>query len=153
MGAVVNSSHIVSATASSGAPFPCSTTGLFPRGAVLLELLQCESFSYPAVLRKMLQHVPSHGVQSLRNRLFPCGSPGSGHTSCQQTCFSMCSSVHGSACSDKTLLQGCFAQAAGGCLLRCGPLWSMSQGMATSAWFVPPILHWPWRLQGCSSHI
>ena len=60
MGAVVSSSHVVSAAPSSSGGglltlFPCSSMGSLPRETVLHKLLQRESFPQAAVLHKLLQ--------------------------------------------------------------------------------------------------
>lgn len=107
-GACVSSSHIVSAIPSSGAPFPCSPRGSFQERQSSLNFSSVNPSHGLQFFTKCSSICPSHGVQSLRNGLFPLSPLGGAHTSCQQTCSSMGSSVHGSACSDRTLLStGC----------------------------------------------
>lgn len=103
MGAMVSSSHTVSAAPSSSGVgltlFLHFTAGdsLYcpPQETVLRELVQCEFFPWAAVLHSLLQRGSLPGtawVQSFRNRLpqgeSPAGSQG------QKTCSSGGSSLH-----------------------------------------------------------
>lgn len=161
MGSAVSSSHVVSATPSySGSgltPFPCSTMEFLTREAVLLELLQCESFSRPAVLHKLLQQGSLSGYSSV-------------------------GALQGSHILSLNLLQHGFIRpwvcrfwqdpapvlVSTGYRWTSATLWTLMVHVATSAWLAPqaaggshfwclehllPVLHWPWCLQDCSSHI
>jgi len=101
----ISSSHIVSATPSSSgggllALCPCSIVGSLPRETVVHELLQCESFPQGATLHELLQHGSLSWSAVLQKRAAPRG-----HKSCQQTCSSVGSCLHGSTCPGRSLLQ------------------------------------------------
>jgi len=110
MGAVVSSSHVVSAApSSSGAEIltlcPCSSVRSLSWETVLHKLLQCESFPWAAPLHKL----PQHG--SLPTGCSPSGTgcssmgPPRGHKPCQQTCSGVGSSPHGPTGPGRNLLQ------------------------------------------------
>jgi len=110
MGAVVSSSPVVSAAPSSSGRglltlFPCSSVRSLSWETVLHKLLQGESFPQAAALHEL----PQYG--SLPTGYSPSGTgcysvvPPWGHKSCQQTCYSVGSSLHGYTGPDRSLLQ------------------------------------------------
>ena len=151
MGVAFSSSHIVSATPSSSHSSPAPVWG------------------------------PSHERLSSTN--CSSMGPPRGHKSCQQTCSSVGSSLHRScqepapawapdgvtvSFGHPPALAWGPPWATGGDLLHRGPPWA-AWAQPTSPWlspqaagesllqrlghFLPLLLHWPWCLQSCFSHI
>ncbi|KAK4828209.1 hypothetical protein QYF61_024643 [Mycteria americana] len=81
------------------------TMGSLPRETVLHELLQHESFPQAAVLHEPAPAwVPSMGCSPSGTDCSSVGPP-QGHKSCQQTCSSVGSSLHGPTGPARSLLQ------------------------------------------------
>jgi len=109
MGAVVRSSHVVTALLvpqgeDTSHSFHPPAWGPTHRKQYSMNF----SNSSPSHGLQLFTNCPSlgpfHGVQSFRNRLLQRGSP-QGHKPCQQTCSSVGSSLHGSVGPGRSLLQ------------------------------------------------
>jgi len=119
MGVAVNSSHVVSAAASSSAGglltlFPCSSVGSLPWDTVLHKLLQHGSLPRGAVLQKQVAPTwVSHEVVSSASKPAPTWAPLSmGAQVLPQACSSVgCPQVHSilqaSTCSSMGSSPGC----------------------------------------------
>jgi len=174
MGIAVSSPHIVSATPSSSGGglltlCPGSCMGSLPWEAVLHKLLQLESCPQATALHELLQHGSPTGSQVLPANLLQCGllSPR-GHRSCQEPASAQAS--HGVTASFRhaPALASGPPRAAGGDLLHRGLPWaaggqhvsSQSSPQAAGEYLLrclkhllPLLLHWPWCLQSCFSHL